>query len=310
MPSYLQIENISKSYGTKVLFSHIGFHVNEGDKIALIAPNGTGKTTLMRILAGKDKSDSGGSVKFLKAIRIAFLEQDCAFDPAATVLAQALADSAHYMEGIDPFEYELRVRKYLTSFHLDPEQRMGALSGGEVKRVALTVMLASEADFLIMDEPTNHLDAASREVLEGALADYEGTLLCVSHDRYFVNRIANKVMYFSGTELKALDGNYDTYVSFLRGAVATEKTADAEKKPNAYQIRKEQERTERKRLSRISKIEQRLGEIEAEKNAASARLSAPETASDYELILELTEQLQTLETEASALETEWLELSE
>ena len=93
MASYLQIENISKSYGPKVLFDHIGFNVNEGDKIALIAPNGTGKTSLMRILAGKDKSDSGGQIKFLKEIRIAFLEQDYDFDPEATLLEQVLAGS-------------------------------------------------------------------------------------------------------------------------------------------------------------------------------------------------------------------------
>jgi len=212
MPSYLQIENISKSYGTKVLFENIGFHVNEGDKIALIAPNGTGKTTLMRILAGKEKSDSGGSVKFLRQIRIAFLEQDYAFDPAATVLAQALADSAPYMEGTDPFEYELRVRKFLSSFHLDPEQRMDALSGGEVKRVALTVMLASEADFLIMDEPTNHLDLDAVEFLESTLKRSRCTLFMVTHDRYFLDRVCNTVMELDRGAIYIYKGDYANFL--------------------------------------------------------------------------------------------------
>ena len=102
MPSYLQIENISKSYGPKVLFEHIGFNVNEGDKIALIAPNGTGKTSLLRILAGKDSSDSGGRILFLKDIRIAFLEQEYSYDPDATITGQIAADSLKWTEHLDP----------------------------------------------------------------------------------------------------------------------------------------------------------------------------------------------------------------
>ena len=101
MASYLQIENISKSYGPKVLFENIGFNINEGDKIALIAPNGTGKSTLLRILAGKDKSDSGGKITFLRNIRIAFLEQEYEFDPEKTAFRQVIDDSAAYMEGLD-----------------------------------------------------------------------------------------------------------------------------------------------------------------------------------------------------------------
>ena len=125
MPSYLQIENISKAYGPKVLFEHIGFNVNEGDKIALIAPNGTGKTSLLRILAGEDKSDSGGRILFLKDIRIAFLQQEYAYDPALSIEAQAFAHAAPTLSSFHEEElrdYRQRLRELLTSFRLpDPD---------------------------------------------------------------------------------------------------------------------------------------------------------------------------------------------
>ena len=216
MASYLQIENISKSYGPKILFENIGFNINEGDKIALIAPNGTGKTTLMRILAGKDKSDSGGKIMFLKDIRIAFLEQDYQYDPEKTVFEQVMSSSADFMEGLDQegvWEYERRVLKFLTSFNLpDPDQRMKELSGGEVKRVALTQMLASEAEFLIMDEPTNHLDIDAIEFLEGYLSRSRCTLFMVTHDRYFLDRVCNTVMEMDRGAVYIYKGNYQNYL--------------------------------------------------------------------------------------------------
>ncbi|MCQ2164237.1 MAG: ABC-F family ATP-binding cassette domain-containing protein [Bacteroidales bacterium] len=216
MASYLQIENISKSYGPKVLFDRIGFNINEGDKIALIAPNGTGKTSLMRILAGKDKSDSGGSIKFLKQIRIAFLEQEYDFDPEARVYDQVVASSQEFMAGLDDdrlFEYELRIRQFLTSFSLgDGSQKMKELSGGEVKRVALTQMLATEADFFIMDEPTNHLDLDAIEFLEGYLKKSRCTLFMVTHDRYFLDRVCNTVMEMDHGAIYIYRGDYENYL--------------------------------------------------------------------------------------------------
>ena len=175
MPSYLQVERLSKSYGPKVLFENIAFNVNEGDKIAMIAPNGTGKTSLMRILAGKDSSDGGGSVLFLKDIKIAFLEQEFDFDPKKSIEQQIF-------DGED-FDFQLRARKILDEFSLKPSQIMGELSGGEVKRVALTQLLSRDADFLIMDEPTNHLDLDAIEYLENFLKRSRCTLFMVSHDR-------------------------------------------------------------------------------------------------------------------------------
>ncbi|MBR5835638.1 MAG: ABC-F family ATP-binding cassette domain-containing protein [Bacteroidales bacterium] len=216
MASYLQIENISKSYGPKILFEKIGFNINEGDKIALIAPNGTGKTSLMRILAGKDKSDSGGKIMFLKDIKIAFLEQDYDFDPEKTIFDQIMSSSTEFTAGLDQehlWEYEHRVVKFLTNFNLpNPEQLMKELSGGEVKRVALTQMLASEAEFFIMDEPTNHLDIDAIEFLEGYLGRSRCTLLMVTHDRYFLDRVCNIVMEMDHGAVYTYKGNYQNYL--------------------------------------------------------------------------------------------------
>jgi ATP-binding cassette subfamily F protein uup len=216
MASYLQIENISKSYGPKVLFEKIGFNINEGDKIALIAPNGTGKTSLMRILAGKDKSDSGGKIMFLKDIKIAFLEQEYEFDPEKSIFDQIMSSSTEFTKDLDQehlWEYELRVVKFLSNFNLtDPQQLMKELSGGEVKRVALTQMLATEAEFFIMDEPTNHLDIDAIEFLEGYLGRSRCTLLMVTHDRYFLDRVCNTVMEMDHGAVYTYRGNYQNYL--------------------------------------------------------------------------------------------------
>ena len=216
MASYLQIENISKSYGPKILFEKIGFNINEGDKIALIAPNGTGKTSLMRILAGKDKSDSGGKIMFLKDIRIAFLEQEYPFDGEKSIFDQIMASSKEFTKGLDQehlWEYERRVIKFLTNFNLpNPEQKMKELSGGEVKRVALTQMLASEAEFLIMDEPTNHLDIDAIEFLEGYLSRSRCTLLMVTHDRYFLDKVCNTIMEMDHGAIYTYRGNYQNFL--------------------------------------------------------------------------------------------------
>ena len=216
MASYLQIENISKSYGPKILFEKIGFNINEGDKIALIAPNGTGKTSLMRILAGKDKSDSGGKIMFLKDIKIAFLEQEYDFDPEKTIFNPIMSSSKEFTAGLDQeglWEYERRVVKFLTNFNLtDPDQLMKELSGGEVKRVAITQMLATEAEFFIMDEPTNHLDIDAIEFLEGFLSRSRCTLLMVTHDRYFLDRVCNIVMEMDHGAVYTYKGNYQNYL--------------------------------------------------------------------------------------------------
>ena len=238
MASYLQVENISKSYGDRVLFSNISFNINEGDKIALVAPNGTGKSSLLKILAGIEHSDRGGEVKFMRDIRVAFLDQNTAFNPDNTIFeevyarmsdlspaiveyeqavesgdAKRLERAIAAMDATDGWSIEQNIRQVLTSLKLTRlNQPMRELSGGEAKRVALACMMLQNADFLIMDEPTNHLDIDIIEYLEGYLQRSRCTLLMVTHDRYFLDRVCNTIMEIDRGGLYTYRGNYTEYL--------------------------------------------------------------------------------------------------
>ena len=241
MASFLQVENISKSYGPKVLFGNISFNINEGDKIALIAPNGTGKSSLLSILAGEESSDSGGSIKFMKDISIAFLKQNYDFNPENTIYHQlfwqqqglyeaveeyhsALAQSAAgtsqrlekalaEMDRLDAWNFEQSAKRVLTQLKLNNlNQKMCQLSGGEVKKVAIASMLLSNPDFLIMDEPTNHLDMEVIEFLEDYLKKSKCTLFMVTHDRYFLDRVCNTIFELDNGSLYSYKGNYSYYL--------------------------------------------------------------------------------------------------
>ena len=271
MASYLQIENISKSYGPKVLFEKIGFNINEGDKIALIAPNGTGKTSLMRILAGKDKSDSGGKIMFLKDIKIAFLEQEYEHDPEKSIFTQIMDSSAEFTKDLDQehfWEYERRVLKLLSNFNLpNPEQKMKELSGGEVKRVAITQMLATEAEFLIMDEPTNHLDIDAIEFLEGYLKRSRCTLFMVTHDRYFLDRVCNTVMEMDHGAVYTYKGNYQNFLEKREERIANY-NAETDKVRNI--LRRELEWIRSTPCARTGKARYRINAFYDLKDRASA----------------------------------------
>ena len=241
MASFLQVENISKSYGPKVLFGNISFNINEGDKIALIAPNGTGKSSLLSILAGEESSDSGGSIKFMKDISIAFLKQNYDFNPENTIYHQlfwqqqglyeaveeyhsALAQSASgtserlekalaEMDRLDAWNFEQSAKRVLAQLKLtNLNQKMCQLSGGEVKKVAIASMLLSNPDFLIMDEPTNHLDMEVIEFLEDYLKKSKCTLFMVTHDRYFLDRVCNTIFELDNGSLYSYKGNYSYYL--------------------------------------------------------------------------------------------------
>lgn len=187
MVPYLDVQHLSKSFGALQLFSDISFSIGEGQKVGLIARNGTGKSTLLSILAGKEGYDTG-SIVFRRDLKVGFLEQSPAFDPDETVL-----DACFNHKGED--EKVLKAKQVLTQLKIrDMQQKMGQLSGGQQKRVALANVLLTEPDLLILDEPTNHLDLEMIEWLEGFLGRSYRTLLMVTHDRFFLDRVCTVIL--------------------------------------------------------------------------------------------------------------------
>ena len=209
MISYLQIENLSKSFGDRILFSDITFGVYQGDKIGIIAANGTGKTTFLNILAGKEDYDSGNIVE-KNNLKIGYLPQIPDFDPEITAI-EYIASGEH----IDKEDFSIydTGKKLLTQFRIsDPDQKLGNMSGGQVKRVALAKVLAFSPDLLILDEPTNHLDIEMVEWLENYLSRQNITLIMVTHDRYFLDNVCNKILEIDRKNFYFYDGNYDYYL--------------------------------------------------------------------------------------------------
>ena len=205
--NYLSVKSISKSYGIKTLFDDVTFGIEKGDKTALIATNGSGKSTMLKILVGKESPDSG-SVTYANDIKVGYLEQLPVY-PKGTQIADLLED-------LDEDQH-LKARQYLTRFALnDLKQSVDELSGGQVKRLALALVLLHEPDFLILDEPTNHLDVEMVEWLEKFLTQSNMTLLMVTHDRYFLDRVCNKIFELYQGVMYTHNGNFDYYVQKSR----------------------------------------------------------------------------------------------
>lgn len=204
----LQIEQLTKSFGDRILFEDVSLGVFQGDKIGIVAQNGAGKTTFLNIIAGREDYDSG-KVTFRNGIRVGYLEQLPPMDPAMTALEYASLDIKDNEEGngVD------LARQMLTQFKItDFVTPLGKMSGGQTKRVALARVLLSGPDMLILDEPTNHLDIDMIEWLEGYLAKQKVTLLMVTHDRYFLDKVCNKIIEIDRRQVYAYDGNYDYYL--------------------------------------------------------------------------------------------------
>ena len=238
MASILQAAGLSKSYGVRTLFENLYMNINEGDKIALIAPNGSGKSTLLRILAGKDSSDGDGSVKLMQGAKVAWLEQDPELDPDKTIFQEVfraseilssviveyeaaiaandhkrVENAVHEMDIHNAWQYEQKINQVLSRLNLPNSQRqISTLSGGERKRVALASIMINEADLIVLDEPTNHLDLEIIEQLEEYLKRTASSLLMVTHDRYFLDRVCNHILELDNGVLYTYKGNYSYFL--------------------------------------------------------------------------------------------------
>lgn len=295
MASFLQIENLTKSYGDRMLFEDITFGVNEGDKIGIIAKNGTGKSTLLRIIAGIESPDSG-SVIFRQGLKVGILEQLPQFDPDASVAVscmsgdsplleviasyeKAMADgnpdaitaASQLMDASDAWTYEDRMRQLLSQLNIhNLSERMGNLSGGQRKRVAIARMLLDNPDLIILDEPTNHLDIEIVEWLESYLTRSRVTLLMVTHDRYFLDRVCNKIIEMDHRTIFTYQGNYDLY---LRRRAERIEALEGELAKVKNTLRREQEWMSRQPQARAGKAKYRIDAFYDLKDKARADYS-------------------------------------
>lgn len=296
---------LAKAFEEKRLFANVELHVRRGDRAFLLGPNGCGKTTLLRVLLGRLPAD-GGRFTFGTNVQVGYFDQGLAgLHPEKTVLEE-IWDTY-------PAMTQTQVRCALAAFLFrgeDVYKRVHALSGGEKARAALLKLMLSGANLLLLDEPTNHLDISSREALEDALIGYGGTMLIVSHDRYFINRLANRVLHLTHDGVREYPGGYDDYVQALAGRPEQVRESAGKAKPNDYKLRRERESERRKLAGRISRCEREITAIDEEITALNARLEQPEVAADYARVLELTQQLSMLHEKQEALYAKWEELQE
>ena len=302
----LQTDRLKKSYGDRVLFSDLDIHVKAGDRIALIGDNGTGKSTLLKCLTGEEKPDAG-VIRWGTGVDIGYYDQHQAGLHENKTVLDEVWDRFPRME-----QYEVRGALGMFLFTGDDVfAPVSTLSGGEKGRVALTELMLRKDNVLLLDEPTNHLDMDSREVLENALADFPGTIIAVSHDRYFINRFAEKVCVLENGALKEYLGNYDSYFEKVSRAEEpdgeyagmTRTAIDKEKKKS----REEQQRIKAEK-ERMAALEARIAVAEREAAVLENALADPETWKDAGSAAEKTRKYNALKDEIEQLYEEYAEL--
>ncbi len=300
----VNVKDLAKSYPDKKLFSNFNLSVFREERVFLLGPNGCGKSTFLKIL-NKEAQQDYGTFRFGSNVKIGYFDQNIdKLHSDKTVLDEVWDMYRHFTE--------TEIRSALAMFLFcgeDVFKKVSLLSGGERAKISLLKIMLSKPNFLILDEPTNHLDITSREVLENALLDFDGTMLVVSHDRYFINKLASKTVYLTHDGAVNIDGNYDSYLEYRQNTVETEKTV-AEKKPvvNDYKLRKEKASNERKRKTRIAKLEAEIEETETTISVLESEISSPEISGNYEKLLEYTNNLDDLRNQLEDMYSEWEEL--
>lgn len=306
----LEAEELALSFGDHRLFKNVNLDIKRGEKVFLIGPNGCGKTSLLKVLLHIYKQ-TFGDFHFGANIDIGYYDQAQGnLDESKTVIDE--------IWDLHPYMTQTQVRSALAVFLFKGEdvyKPVKGLSGGERARVLLLKLMLSKANLLILDEPTNHLDIGSCEALENALLGYDGTLFVVSHDRYLINKLADKIYYLTPSGTTLYLGNYDAYLEARQKQEAAKAAAEAEnenavpKANTVYKQKKERASEIRKRRAALSKCEREIETAEAEIDTLNEQLSDPETASDYEKMMEITNKITEQKALADSLMNDWTELT-
>ena len=307
----LNVENLTKSFD-EVLFENISFEIKKGERVAIIGGNGTGKTTLLKIINGLLLPDSG-KIKLGTNVEIGYYDQEHQVLNADKNLFDEISDDYPYLNNTE-------IRNVLASFLFtkdDVFKLVGSLSGGEKGRLSLAKLMLSEANFLLLDEPTNHLDITSKEILEDALNNYEGTVLYVSHDRYFINKTATRILDLTNKQLLNYIGNYDYYLekketveaALLTDNAVENEQAEASVNRQNWQMQKEEQKELRKIQNELKKIEDEVANLEDANSKLDEELANPDIAANVGKLMELHKQKEANDERINELLERWEELS-
>ena len=300
--------NIEKAFGEKQLFTDVNIHIRKGERVFILGENGCGKTTFFKILTGKIPQDRGEFEYGANVMPGYFDQMQQNLDLSKTAIDEVWDRF--------PNLTQTEVRSALAAFLFkgdDVFKPLSKMSGGERARVSLLKLMLQGSNFLLLDEPTNHLDAASREELENTLLDYGGTLLIISHDRYFINKLADRVLALDKNGVKEYLGNYDYYFEHVKTENQAETSTEQkpkQKPQNEYFLNKQRASEERKRQTKLKKTEAEIERLDGEIERVSALLATEEVASDYERLIELTNELEQLNSEQEKQYEIWEELSD
>ena len=298
----IAVKDLEKSFGNQRLFQNVSFLIKKGEHVCLLGANGCGKTTLLRMLLGREPVD-GGAYRIGANVQIGYFEQTSRGLDASKTIYDEVWDSFPRME-------PQQIRNALGTFLFrgdDVFKTVGTLSGGELARVQLLKLMLGQSNLLLLDEPTNHLDIPSREQLEDALCNYNGTLLIVTHDRYFINRIADRILVLSESGVAEFSGDWDAYRELLsmQPDTSCEEQPPVQQTQNAYVLARERRSARNRAKGELTRIEAQIAETEKQIENAERELARPELQSDYQQIAALAETLAERKAELDTLYQQW-----